>query len=209
MTGWIIAFALATLVLAGLIIRGRLSQITGVLSVAALFLGLAGYAWQGHPGMAGAARIRDRQIPWSDQKLTEERLFLGNRLTRASLMIAELLISRGRTAEAVNILELAIRTKPADADLWVGLANALSAHGNGLVSPAADYAYRHAIMLAPTAAAPRYYYGLALAGSGDLTGARRSWATLIAMPTTNDRLKNEVRRNIGKIDEIISVNEAQ
>ena len=56
--------------------------------------------------------------------------------------------------------------------LWVGLGNALVAHGEGLVSPAAAFAYRRAAQIAPEDPQAPYFYGLALAKSGQIARAK-------------------------------------
>jgi len=51
--GWVIAFVLAAATFAGLYFSGRCSRLALEISLAALVLGLTGYAWQGSPDMAG------------------------------------------------------------------------------------------------------------------------------------------------------------
>ena len=58
MTGWIIAFGIAILVMVALCFVGRIPRVTREIVAAALLVGLAGYVWQGHPGLAGAPRDR-------------------------------------------------------------------------------------------------------------------------------------------------------
>ncbi len=51
--GWLFAFGIALLVLAALYFSGRVSRMALEITVAALLVGLAGYAWQGSPDMPG------------------------------------------------------------------------------------------------------------------------------------------------------------
>lgn len=51
--GWVIAILLAVLTWIGLWRSGRCSIAALQIATAALLLALAGYAWQGNPGMAG------------------------------------------------------------------------------------------------------------------------------------------------------------
>src|SRR3546814_9899717 len=53
-------------------------------------------------------------------------------------------------------------------------------HGNGILSPAAEFSFRKAIRLAPEQPAPAYFYGLALAQSGQLQQAEKIWGDLLA-----------------------------
>ena len=58
MMGWIILFLLVLICAAALIKLGKLSRATYEITAAALLIGVAGYAWQGHPGMAVSMKIR-------------------------------------------------------------------------------------------------------------------------------------------------------
>lgn len=53
MTGWIFAGLFAALALGALHLSGRCSRLALELAAALLLAGLAGYAWQGSPGMPG------------------------------------------------------------------------------------------------------------------------------------------------------------
>jgi cytochrome c-type biogenesis protein CcmH len=52
--GWLFPILFAVLVLAGLKLSGRLSRTALELAVVAALVGLAGYAWQGSPSLAGS-----------------------------------------------------------------------------------------------------------------------------------------------------------
>ena len=56
MIGWIIAIGLLALVSIALVAIGRIPRTAWEITAAALLLGLAGYAWQGRPGLAGSPR---------------------------------------------------------------------------------------------------------------------------------------------------------
>lgn len=51
--GWLFALGFAALAMAGLALSGRLNRPALLIAGAALLLALAGYGWQGSPGMAG------------------------------------------------------------------------------------------------------------------------------------------------------------
>ena len=180
--GWAIIIVLALAVAAGL--WPFLRRDKGALQFlgAALFLALAGYAWQGHPGMAGrpkAARAHER-VPESEFARTREEM-LG-RFDRASqwLTMAEGYQRRGDTENGVEIIRAGLRANPNDADLWVGLGNALVIHNDGLMTPAAELAFQRAARIAPDHPGPRYFFGLALAQGGQFEEAERIWRQLIA-----------------------------
>jgi cytochrome c-type biogenesis protein CcmH len=178
MISWVVLLLLVALALGGLwllrVRRGML-QACG----AALLFGAAGYALQGSPDLAGSpaqgSSGRDF-IP-----LTEARhAFYGNFSPAESwLRISEALGRSGNSEDEVGILQNAVRRYPGDPHLWVGLGNALVDHAHGLTPPA-EFAYRRAAELSPGYPAPPFFYGLALARSGDPQGAVAVWRNILA-----------------------------
>jgi cytochrome c-type biogenesis protein CcmH/NrfG len=65
--------------------------------------------------------------------------------------------------------------------LWTGYGDALVLHGNGLLSPAADLAFRRAVSLAPKHPGPRIFYGIALAQNARLEEAELAWRQALAL----------------------------
>src|SRR3546814_6187678 len=84
MTGWIIAGGLLVLVSMALVLVGRVPRSAWEITAAALLLGLAGYAWQGRPGLAGSPRqAADKGGAAFDEKLAEQRRGLAERYGQA------------------------------------------------------------------------------------------------------------------------------
>ena len=134
MTGWIIAFGIAILAMAALCFIGRIPRVTREIVAAALLVGLAGYAWQGHPGLAGAPRqVAAEKEAQFDEKLAERRRSLAERYGPAGqwLIMSDSYGRRGLTKEAANILLSGLKQTPEDANLWLGMGNALVAHADG------------------------------------------------------------------------------
>jgi cytochrome c-type biogenesis protein CcmH len=178
MSGWaalllLIGFSLALLWL--LRVRGAMLQLAG----AALLFGAAGYATSGSPGLASSTRSAEQRRP--PIPLTQLRhAFYGNfGPTEHWLIISESLASRGKTQEAAGVLQSAVREHPGDPSLWVGLGNALADHANTL-TPASELAFKRAAELAPGHPAPRFFFGLALARSGDPKDAIALWRQILA-----------------------------
>jgi cytochrome c-type biogenesis protein CcmH len=147
-------------------------------AAAALLLGAAGYAVQGSPDLPGApAEAGDAHafLP-----LTEARHAFFGHFTPAEpwLRISEALARDGKSEDAVGILENAVKRYPADPQLWIGLGNALVDHARGLTPPA-ELAYKRAAALSPGYPAPPFFYGLALARSGDRQGALTLWRQIL------------------------------
>jgi cytochrome c-type biogenesis protein CcmH len=176
--GWLtllllIGFCLLLLRLLG--VRGAVLQGCA----AALLFGAAGYALQGRPGLSSAparGAATTQALPLSDAR----HAFFGNFSSGESwLLMSEALARSGSSEDAVNILQNAVRRHPGDAQLWVGLGNALVEHGQGL-TPAAELAYRKAMELPSGAAGGGFFYGLARARSGDRAGAVALWRGVLA-----------------------------
>ena len=176
--GWLalillIAASLATLWLLG--VRGGFLTA----AAAALVLGASGYALQGRPTLPGspAAASAGRSV----LSLTDARhAFYGDFSGGESwLRMSEGLARGGNTADAVGILQNAVRRYPTDAHLWVGLGNALVDHAGG-ITPPAELAYKRAAELSPGYPGPPFFYGLALARSGNRQAAVEIWKQILA-----------------------------
>ena len=178
MSGWLTLVALLGASLAAL----RLLRLRGAmlqLAAAALMLGAAGYALQGRPGLAGAPRAAasaPQIIPLSAARHAFFGDFSG---TEHWLILSESMARRGDSADAVGILRSAVREHPRDAQLWIGLGNALVDHAR-VLTPPAELAYARAAELAPGHAAAPFFLGLAMARSGDRAGAVALWRELLA-----------------------------
>ena len=178
MTGWLILLMLllaSALALRLLGLRAGMLQLAG----AALLFGAAGYAWQGRPGLSGQGRSATQKEP--PIPLTRMRQAFDGNFNRNQhwLALSDSLAARGNTADAVGILRSAVKQHPRDPTLWVGLGNALVDHA-GVLTPPAQLAYERAAELAPTYPAPRFFYGLALARSGNGAGAVAIWRQVLA-----------------------------
>lgn len=210
MTGWLIAAGLAALALLLLFFAGRIPRSARELTASALLLGLAGYAWQGSPGLAGSPR-QAKENPGAafDEKLAEQRRGMAERYGKAGqwLLLSDGLGRQGKTKEAANVLLSGLKSTPDDANLWLGMGNALVAHGGGVISPAADYAYRQAMTIDPEAPAAPYFYGLALARAGQIKEARMLWAPLAERAQPGSEIRAELEQNIARIDAMLAAQE--
>jgi len=174
--GWLILLALFALSLAILWRRG-VPQGLLTAAAAALMVGAAGYAVQGRPDLRGAPAegSEGRDI----FPLTEARhAFFGQFAPGENwLRMSEALARDGKSEDAVGILQNAVRRYPGDAQLWIGLGNALVDHGHGLTPPA-ELAYRRASELNSGPAA-NFFYGLAMARSGHRDEAVAIWRDIL------------------------------
>ncbi|HKY82323.1 MAG TPA: cytochrome C biosynthesis protein [Sphingobium sp.] len=208
MSRWVIAAGLSIPLMAALIFIGRIPRAAWEITAAALLLGLAGYAWQGNPGLAGSPREAAGRSSGSgfDEQLAERWRGMAERYGPAGqwLMLSDGLGRQGKTKESANVLLAGLKQAPDDPNLWLGMGNALVAHAGGVVSPGAEFAFRRAMAIAPDAPAPRYFYGLALAQAGQLQGARALWAPLAQSAPAGSKIKAELELNIARIDAMLA-----
>jgi len=176
--GWVILLAVFVASLAllwTLKVRGGLLTA----SAAAMFLGASGYALQGRPNLPGAPAVGEEGrdvLPLTDAR----HAFFGNfAVTEPWMRMSEALARDGKSEDAIGILQNAVKRYPGDPQLWIALGNALVDHARALTPPA-ELAYQRAAADAPGHPAAPFFYGLALARSGDSQGAVQIWKRILA-----------------------------
>jgi cytochrome c-type biogenesis protein CcmH len=176
--GWLALLLLLGVSLAVLRLLGLRESLLKA-AAAALLIGASGYALQGRPGLAGSPA--EGSAGRDSFPLTEARHAFFGQFTSAEswLRISEALARNGQSADSVGVLQNAVRRYPGDAQLWIGLGNALVDHARGLTPPA-ELAYRRAAELQPGYPGPPFFYGLALARSGDRDAALEIWRSILA-----------------------------
>jgi cytochrome c-type biogenesis protein CcmH len=181
--GWLILLLLIAATLGALRLLGiRGAALTA--SAAALLVGAAGYSLQGNPALPGkpvqASQSREL-LPLAQAR----HAFFGNFTAAESwIAISEALARSGKDEDAVGILQNAVRRYPGDSQLWIALGNALVDHARGLTPPA-ELAYRRAAEVLPGHPAPQFFYGLALARSGERKRAVEIWRGLLTDAPTD------------------------
>jgi len=175
--GWLILLLLGASSLGllwGLRVRGGLLTA----SAAALLLGASGYALQGSsnlPGAPASAGEGHEVFPLTDAR----HAFFGHFTPAESwLRMSEALERDGKSEDAVGILQNAVKRYPGDPQLWIGLGNALVDHARGLTPPA-ELAYQRAAEMAPGHPGALFFYGLAMARSGDRQDALVIWRQIL------------------------------
>lgn len=203
--GWLLILLLTLAAGGGMIWLGRAPRLTWELLGAALLLGVAGYAWQGSPELPGAPRKAHMAVTRFDEDMAERRRSLSERFGKGAqwMAMSDGLARQGDTENSANVLVSALKSEPNNADLWVGMGNALMTHAGGVLTPSADYSYRQALRLAPDGYAGPYFFGLALARSGQLEEARKLWAPLAARLPENYPLRRELESDLAQIDRLM------
>ncbi|MGH6782415.1 MAG: tetratricopeptide repeat protein, partial [Sphingomonadaceae bacterium] len=179
--GWAIIVVMALAVGAALWKFGRLPRGTLELLGAALFLGLAGYAWQGSPTLAGSPTPPKTGAKQPDTATAEERAKMFPEVGGDAMVLqaAQNLHDQGLDAYAIATLKAGLNKNPRSADLWVGLGNALVVYADGMMSPAAKLAFDRAGQIQPDHPGPPFFLGLAFAQAGQIDQAEAVWRGLL------------------------------
>ena len=199
--GWIALLALVVLVGIGLWRFGRLPRSGVELVGAALLLGVAGYAWQGQPNLAGRPTRPPEATANPDSVFAQVRGRMMERMGPDSraLTTADAFHRQGLDNYAVGILKGELSRRPKSADLWVGLGNALVLNNQGIMSPAAQLAFQRAAEIAPDHPGPPFFMGLALAQAGQTAQAAEIWRGLLAKAPPNAPWRQDVQQRLAEI----------
>jgi len=200
--GWIILLIFSAIVFGLLVWLGKLPRAGFELTGAAILLGVAGYAWQGNPGMAGVS-VEPTEKPNSfDEKSIDARNDLGERFGTAKewLVFSDSLNRAGKHGAAANYLRNGVKEHPDDPDLWVGLGNALVVHADGIITPAAQFAFQKAADISPEHPGPPFFLGLAFAQSGKIDQARAIWSELLERSDEDAPWRADLESRLATID---------
>jgi cytochrome c-type biogenesis protein CcmH/NrfG len=202
-SGWALILLLALAALLALWRFARLDRTVLQFVASALLLGMAGYAWQGSPELAGSPKRPPARQKLPDSEFASVRQDLLGRFDTADrwLTIADSYQRGGNSRDAAGVIRAGLRAHPRDADLWVGLGNALVIHADGMMNPAAQLAFRRAAEIAPDHPGPRFFYGLALAQSGRLDEAERVWRELLASAPPSAVWRGAIEERLAMIAE--------
>ncbi len=199
--GWVFLFIIAATV-GGVLWRfGRLER--GVLELvgAALFIALAGYAWQSNASLAGSpvASAEAAPLPELAQKSIRKAMSSSFAAEGQWIDLADSLIKIGHSRAAVSLLSGGLKNSPKNPDLWVALGNALVVHGGGQMNPAAQFAFEKAAQLAPNHPGPPFFVGLALAQGGKMDEAGEVWRGLLARAPAGAPWKADLEARLAEI----------
>ncbi|MEH3101178.1 tetratricopeptide repeat protein [Sphingomonas adhaesiva] len=201
MTGWLLLIALVALTAIGLWRLGRVPPAAVELLGAAALIAIAGYVWQGSPALPGKPTSPAGSTSAPADRALLAAIVAGRVDDReAVLSAADRMIASGATQEAATAIQATLDRHPGDPDLWVGLGNALVAHNNGVVTPAARLAFAHAATLAPGHPGPAFFAGLAYAQSGQVEAARREWRRLLARTPPGAPWREDLEQKLRSLD---------
>ena len=203
---WVLILLIAVAVWGVMAFVLKLPRTGWEITAAALLFGISGYALQGHPSQPGAPQAPAESAKLADQTLIKERQQMGSAFGQGQswLILADALTRQGQFGAAADVLHSALAKSPKDADLWVALGNALVGHTDGVITPAAQFAFQKAANIAPDHPGPPFFMGLALAQTGRLAEARTLWAELLARSPADAPYRADLEARLSRLDSMIA-----
>jgi cytochrome c-type biogenesis protein CcmH len=204
---WVVILLVALAVFGIMAFALKMPRAGWELAGAALFLGIAGYALQGHPSMPGAPKAPVENKRAADEALIKQRQQMGDSFAKGQswLVLADGLARQGQFGAAAEVLRKGAEQFPNDADIWVSMGNALVGHSDGLITPSAQFAFQKAATIAPGHPGPPFFMGLALAQSGRLAEARTIWAELLERSPAEAPYRADLADRIQRIDSMLAM----
>lgn len=204
---WLAILALALVSFAIAAFTLRLPREGYAMFGAVLVLGLVGYAWQGSPGQPGSPKQADLQAEQqSGEDMVEARrqLFDPVRPKPDYLMLADGFARKGQFDDAASALRGGLRNNPDHLEGWLALGMALTGHADGVVTPAAYYAYGKARALDPANPGADFFLGFSFLQSGEIIAARDAWTRLLENSPEDAPWRPEVETRVAQLDEMIA-----
>jgi cytochrome c-type biogenesis protein CcmH len=204
---WVVALGLAGFGLLVLVLKVPRKSWEAI--GAALLLGLTGFALQADPALLGAPKEAEQRADKSGAALVEARQQLSGNGAMPNqpnqwMVISDAMARNGQFGNAAGVVLGAVENDPNNADAWLSLANNLVAHADGVLTPAAFYAYRRAATADPQHPGPKFFLGLALAGNGRLSEGRAQWAELLAKAPADAPWKADLTKRLQRLDAFIA-----
>lgn len=179
---------------------------------AALMLGATGYALQGKPRVGGveAAPGPDAAGSPIDPGTAELRDAMLGRFTFAHdyFVLSDAMLRAGAPEAAATYMLSGINKARDNYALWMGLGTALSERDGQTLSPAASFAFRRAMQLAPEQPAPPFFVGLALIRAGEFGAARPYWARALALAPEGREYREQIAARLAELDQLLAMLEA-
>ncbi|WP_404481948.1 tetratricopeptide repeat protein [Novosphingobium sp. BL-52-GroH] len=209
---WVLVIGLALVVLAVLLFVLKVPRGGREAVASALLLGIAGYVTQGSPGLAGAPKEARETVSGNPAALVEARSKVTNSgipTTNRWVVTSDAFARNGDYASAAEVLRIAVEEDPKSSEAWLAMANALVGHADGMLTPAASYAYRRAIAAEPNAPGPPFFLGLAFAEEGRLAEARALWAGVVERAPADAAYRAPLAGQIERLDAVIAAQKAE
>src|SRR5690606_18598839 len=120
------------------------------------------------------------------------------------LIIGDALARNGRYADAATVMLGAVEKDPKNGEAWLAMANALTSHADGQLTPASLFAFQRAADADPAHPGPPFFLGMALAQSGRVAEARNLWAELLQRTPPDAPWRADLEDRMKQIDAFIA-----
>jgi cytochrome c-type biogenesis protein CcmH len=203
---WALVTGLAAIAFAVMALVFRLPRAAWTTALAALALGLAGYAAQGSPNLPGAPKAAVPLVPGEGANLVELRraVLPSEQWSHHNAIItADALARRDEYAEAATFLLGAVRDNPHDGEAWLALGNNLVAQADGGMTPAAQLAYRRAEAAAPQSPGVPFFVGVYQLEAGNFLDARGLWAEAAHRAPAGSEARLTIESRIARLDAVM------
>jgi cytochrome c-type biogenesis protein CcmH len=187
MTGWLGIVLLSAVVGAALLLSVNARKLLWSPVLAAVVLGMAGYAWQGRPDLPAARAQPIAAERGAAEALIKMRSDMDQNFGQAKswLNLADGFAREGNYSAAAGIIQGGIKQYPQNADLWSALGLVLMLAADGEMTPPAQLAFEKARKLAPQLPAPDYFEGLSALFERKPIVALEKWGKLLDRATPN------------------------
>ncbi len=198
---WLAVLLLAGAALAAAVLLLRIPRGAITLLAATLLFGLAGYAWQGSPGMPSAPGTVAIPPPGLDELSIKSRRAFYDETSLPSrfLITSDAFARRGDQIRAAAFANSAIRENPRDSEAWTALGNALVEHAEGRLTPAALDAFREGALAAPRDPAPMFFLGFAFLRDGSPERALLIWEQILKAAPENARWRPAMAQRVARL----------
>jgi cytochrome c-type biogenesis protein CcmH len=203
---WLAVAALALAAFAFAVLVMKLPPRGLTLFGAVLVFGLAGYSWQGSPGIASAPKDHAEELGEQGAAMVEGRAALFDQTRRPSdyLVTSDAFARQGRFGDAAGLLQKGLKDNPNDLEGWLALGLALVGHADGFVTPAAVQAFARADAINPRHPGAAYFLGNAYLQSGEIVAARNVWKGLLDRSPPDAPWHEGLAADVARLDDIIA-----
>lgn len=176
------------------------------LAGAALFLGAAGYAWQGRPMLPAApATPRVDPSPVEPEMIALRDSMLGRYTADTAYIVAADAMTRtGNTRAAAQVMLGGVAKLPRSFITWTWLGVTLAADAGNQVPPPALLAFRQAARIAPEHPAPPFYLGMAYVRAGQFREARALWRHALALSPATSSYHREIGVRVALLEQMLA-----
>jgi len=203
---WLAAILLAVVSFAAIVLIYGLPRKSWTILLATLALGLAGYAFQASPHIPGASAkpaVPQEEEGWGLVDTRKEFVDSDGRSTNKLMITADALVRNGQYGNAAALLRGIVRENPRDGEAWLAMGNALTFHADGLLTPSALMAYRHAAQEAPQSAGPAFFMGVALIRQGRLIEAHQTWSERLRTMPEGAVGREQLASRLGELENLM------